>query len=128
LSDAKTGTNSQATLDAGRSLGKQGAVWRCHVHSTTSQIRSPTGCLPPVAARGVNGSIFRAPCEPECPAAAIFPNTVPGNAGWLELNARYASVWPNITVKRSPPADANAFDGVPNKFERYFSEIPGRGD
>ena len=81
-----------------------------------------------MAARGVNGSIFRAPCEPECPEAAIFPNMVPGNTSWLELNARYASVWPNITVKRSPPADANAFDGVPNKFERYFSEIPGRGD
>jgi ferredoxin len=67
-------------------------------------------------------------CEPECPADAIFADTVPGNASWLELNARYAGVWPNITVKRSPPVDATAFDDVPNKFERYFSANPGRGD
>jgi ferredoxin len=49
-------------------------------------------------------------------------------ANWLKLNADYANVWPNITIKREPPADAKAFDGVPNKLEQHFSPKPGRGD
>ena len=51
-------------------------------------------------------------CEPECPAEAIFPDTQPGLESWLKLNAQYAAVWPNITIKRDAPADASAFDGV----------------
>ena len=39
-------------------------------------------------------------CEPECRAAAIFPDTKLGLESWLELNADYARVWPNSTVKR----------------------------
>jgi ferredoxin len=66
-------------------------------------------------------------CEPECPAEAIFPDTQPGLESWLKLNAEYASVWPNITVKREPPADAKAFDGVPDKLQ-HFSVSPGQGD
>jgi len=46
-------------------------------------------------------------CEPECPAEAIKPDT---------------------TEKRDPPPDAKEFDGVPDKFEKYFSEAPGEGD
>ena len=67
-------------------------------------------------------------CEPECPAKAIFPDTVPGLQDWLVLNAKYASAWPNITIKRDPPADAKAFDGQVDKFPRYFSPNPGLGD
>ena len=67
-------------------------------------------------------------CEPECPAEAISPDTEPGLVQWLKLNAEYADIWPNITVKRTPPADAEAFDGVPNKFETHFSPEPGQGD
>jgi ferredoxin len=37
-------------------------------------------------------------------------------------------VWPNITIKREPPADAKEFDGVPGKFEQYFSPNSGQGD
>jgi ferredoxin len=66
-------------------------------------------------------------CEPECPAKAIFADTEPGLESWLKLNAEYASIWPNISVKREPPADAKEFDGVPNKLERYFSPNPGQG-
>jgi Domain of unknown function (DUF3470)/Domain of unknown function DUF488 len=47
---------------------------------------------------------------------------------WLKLNADYALVWPNITIKREPPADAKEFDGVPGKFERYFSPNSGQRD
>lgn len=67
-------------------------------------------------------------CEPECPAKAIFPDTVPCLQDWLVLNAEYASVWPNITIKRDPPADAKSFDGEVDKFPRYFSSNPGQGD
>ena len=66
-------------------------------------------------------------CEPECPAAAIFPDTVPGLEGWLKLNAEYSSAWPNIAVKREPFSDATAFDGEPNKLAKYFSPNPGPG-
>jgi ferredoxin len=67
-------------------------------------------------------------CEPECPAEAIYPDTVPGLDAWLKLNSEYASVWPNIAIKREPPIDASAFDGEPEKFANYFSPNPGRGD
>jgi ferredoxin len=30
--------------------------------------------------------------------------------------------WPNITTKKEPPADAKDWEGVENKFEKYFSE------
>jgi ferredoxin len=67
-------------------------------------------------------------CEPECPAKAIFSDTEAGLESWLKVNADYASAWPNIAVKREPLADAKEFDGVPGKFERYFSPNPGSGD
>jgi ferredoxin len=67
-------------------------------------------------------------CEPECPAEAISPDTQPGLESWLKLNAEYASVWPNITIKREAPADAKSFDGVPNKLQEHFSVNPGQGD
>jgi ferredoxin len=67
-------------------------------------------------------------CEPECPAEAIFPDTQAGLESWLKLNADYALVWPTITNKREPPADAKEFDGVPGKFEQYLSSNPGQGD
>jgi ferredoxin len=67
-------------------------------------------------------------CEPECPAKAIFADTEPGLDDWLALNAEYASVWPNIAIKRDPPADAKAFDGEANKLAKYFSAEPGLGD
>ena len=67
-------------------------------------------------------------CEPECPANAISPDTEPGLESWLKLNSEYASVWPNISVKREPPTDAKQFDGMPNKLEQFFSTNPGPGD
>jgi ferredoxin len=43
------------------------------------------------------------------------------------INAEYAKVWPNITVKGAPPADAEQFERETGKFEKYFSEKPGKG-
>ena len=67
-------------------------------------------------------------CEPECPAEAILPDTEPGLEKWIELNAKYAKIWPNITQKKDPLPDAEKHDGEENKLEKYFSEEPGEGD
>jgi ferredoxin len=52
-------------------------------------------------------------CQPECPAEAILPDGEPGLENWLKLNAEFALIWPNITIKREPPDDAKEFDGKP---------------
>ena len=44
-------------------------------------------------------------CVPECPVDAIKPDTDPGLEKWLSLNAEYAKIWPNITVKKAVPPD-----------------------
>jgi ferredoxin len=67
-------------------------------------------------------------CEPECPAEAIKPDTESGLDKWLEINTKYAAAWPNITEKRDAPADAKEWDGVTEKYEKYFSPEPGEGD
>jgi len=67
-------------------------------------------------------------CEPECPAEAIKPDTESGLETWLEVNAKFAKSWPNITVKKDAPADADDFLNVEGKFDSYFSENPGTGD
>jgi ferredoxin len=66
-------------------------------------------------------------CEPECPAEAIKPDTEPGLEKWLELNAEYAKSWPNITVKKDPPADSKDWDGKPGKLGQ-FDPAAGTGD
>ena len=67
-------------------------------------------------------------CVPECPAEAIYSDIEPGLEQWLEINAKYSAVWPNITAKRDPPADADEFKGVAGKFDQYFTSEPGEGD
>ena len=68
-------------------------------------------------------------CEPECPAEAIMPDTEPTLAtDWLRVNTQYAMIWPNITGKKEPPADAKEFDGRAGKFAEFFSPKPGQGD
>ena len=66
-------------------------------------------------------------CEPECPADAISPDTEPGLEKWLEINAKYAAIWPVLTVKRDPLPDAEKYDGESEKFEKYFTDAPGEG-
>jgi len=67
-------------------------------------------------------------CEPECPIEAIKPDTEPGLEKFLGLNAEFAKIWPNITVKREPPGDAKSWEGVPDKLQKHFSPDPGSGD
>jgi ferredoxin len=64
-------------------------------------------------------------CEPECPADAIIKEDQDENGKWMAINEKYSELWPNITEKKDPPADYEEWDGVPNKYEQYFSEKPG---
>jgi len=75
-------------------------------------------------ADSIDGDVW----EPECPVDAIKPDTEDEPDGkWLKINSEYARVWPNITLKGEPPADAEAFERETGKFEKYFSEKPGKG-
>ncbi|MGH7067867.1 MAG: ferredoxin FdxA [Acetobacteraceae bacterium] len=65
-------------------------------------------------------------CEPECPAEAIVPDTDARAPAWLELNRTYAGVWPNMTHKEEPPADADAWKDVADK-RSLFSAEPHKG-
>ena len=67
-------------------------------------------------------------CEPECPPAAIVPDSDPQASQWLPLNTEYAAKWPNITRKGTPPADADEHREEPGKFDKYFSANPGKGE
>ena len=66
-------------------------------------------------------------CEPECPPEAIKADTETGLEKWLTVNAEYAKKWPNITQKGTAPADAKDWDGLPDKFQKFFSDKPGTG-
>lgn len=66
-------------------------------------------------------------CEPECPIDAIKADD-DTDSKWVEFNAKYSELWPNITINKGAPADAEEFQGVPNKLENHFSEKPGTGD
>ena len=64
-------------------------------------------------------------CEPECPVEAIFSDTEDGAEKWAEINRKYSELWPNINEKKEPPKDAEKWQNIENKFEKYFSEKPG---
>ena len=66
-------------------------------------------------------------CEPECPAEAIVPDTESEIENWLEINAKYAVEWPNITRKGVTPDDADDWADKPGKLE-HLSPNPGEGD
>jgi len=66
-------------------------------------------------------------CEPECPAEAIMPDTEPNVEEWLEINAKLAETWPNLTRKVDPLPNAADWKGKPGK-KTELSENPGKGD
>jgi ferredoxin len=66
-------------------------------------------------------------CEPECPIDAIVPDTEPGIEKMLEINTKYADIWPNITRMRDAMPDAEKWKNKPNKLE-MLSPNPGKGD
>jgi ferredoxin len=64
-------------------------------------------------------------CEPECPADAIIGDTDPEAGRWLALNREKAESWPVITTSAPPPADADSWVKVTNKFPDHFVDRPG---
>ncbi len=66
-------------------------------------------------------------CEPECPAEAIVPDTEPDMEKWLEINTKYAEIWPNITSQKDPLPDADKWKDKEGKLAD-LSEKPGPGD
>ncbi|MCS6996785.1 MAG: ferredoxin family protein [Casimicrobiaceae bacterium] len=63
-------------------------------------------------------------CEPECPVEAIKPDT-DTDPRWIELNATYAKLWPNINRKKPAPPDADEWRDRPDKFQ-FFSPNPAK--
>ena len=65
-------------------------------------------------------------CEPECPVEAIIPDTVEDDPRWLEVNTKFAEIWPNITTKGEVNLKvADSYAKEEGKFEKYFSEKGG---
>lgn len=64
-------------------------------------------------------------CVPECPIEAISSDTVPEMEAWVEMNAKYAKIWPNITLKKPPLKDADTWASVSNKYPDHFSPEKG---
>ena len=67
-------------------------------------------------------------CEPECPVDAIKPDTEPGLDKWLELNAEYASKWPNITSKKDRPRTRSRSTASRASSRSSSRRQPGEGD
>jgi len=44
------------------------------------------------------------------------------------MNAEFAVKWPNITRKGTAPPDADAYKGEADKFQKYFTPEPGKGE
>lgn len=65
-------------------------------------------------------------CEPECPADAILPDSDDRATTWIDINARLAQAWPNITSKGAVPVDADDWRGVPDK-TRFVTELADAG-
>ena len=65
-------------------------------------------------------------CEPECPVEAIVPDSEPNAEKWVAINRDYSAQWPNITRKGEPPADADDWKDVQDKFAQHFSANPGK--
>jgi ferredoxin len=61
-------------------------------------------------------------CEPECPVDAIKADTDASSTEWLDVNAKYAEVWPNIAEKKDPMPDNEAWAEKTSKLEFLSSE------
>lgn len=55
-------------------------------------------------------------CVPECPAEAIFSDgDQEATPHWLEVNRKFADLWPNITGKKDPLPEADKENGRQGK-------------
>ena len=65
-------------------------------------------------------------CVPECPVDAIVPEEDLKDPAWLELNARYAKAWPEITRQIAPLPDAESWKDVKPKRDELDPEPAAR--
>lgn len=58
-------------------------------------------------------------CEPECPAEAILPedDLSKDQQHFIALNAELAKIWPVISEKKPALADADEWNGKPDKLQ-----------
>ncbi len=66
-------------------------------------------------------------CEPECPVNAIVSedDLTDEQEQFKDINAELSAVWPNITVKKDAPDDAQKWESVTDKLdylEREWNE------
>ena len=68
-------------------------------------------------------------CVDECPVQAIYSDDeVPEKwLQYIDLNEKYAEVWPSLNVKRPALPEATAFASVEAKHD-LFDPAPGRGN
>ena len=67
-------------------------------------------------------------CIPECPVDGIIQDYDDTDGKWTAINAKYSKLWPLITTLGDVPPDAEKYADETGKFEKYFSEEPGKGD
>ena len=68
-------------------------------------------------------------CEPECPIDAIKADSdesVQEMQKWLLLNKKFSALWPNISKKKEPMKDHKKFREIKDKYDKHFSEKPGK--
>jgi ferredoxin len=65
-------------------------------------------------------------CVPECPTEAIFDEQeLPAKwAEYLEINAKLAEEWPNITARKDALPDADEWKAVEEKREKLSEKGP----
>ena len=66
-------------------------------------------------------------CEPECPVDAILSEDALSDAQrpFLDINRQLAALWPVITERKDPPADAEVWAGVAGKLQHLDRSLPG---
>ena len=68
-------------------------------------------------------------CSNECPIDAIKADSdesVEDMEKWLLINKKFSAKWPNISKKKEPMAEHEKFKEIKNKYDKYFSEKPGK--
>ena len=66
-------------------------------------------------------------CIPDCPIGAIEEES-DELSKFIMLARKYTPKWPVITKEKPPMKDADVYKDVENKFEKHFSDKPGKGD
>ena len=44
----------------------------------------------------------------------------------MVIKQKFSALWPNITKKKEPMVESEKYKNIKNKFEKHFSEKPGK--